>query len=269
MINISVNEYNQMKQEIAELKKINKELEAKLKPNTNSYGPFYKNLFAGQGFSIHDIMPPCKELPGNYSDISSSTNSSVNSRDNSPEPKGKRIELKSDTVLVDNLLNLSDFNPEIYSNYNPNPNKVDSNVFDELFGMDTDKAFCTRPCVEQDNQIDKKELDSIKEKEAKELDEATELEDRLLIIWSSHHNKNIRNLLTTMHNVIWKDSGWKPIFLSDVIESKNVKLYYRKALLIVHPDRCNLRSEKIRLRAKSIFETLNESYQEFLKKEGV
>ena len=69
--------------------------------------------------------------------------------------------------------------------------------------------------------------------------------------------------------MLWPDSGWNPISLADVIESKRVKLQYRKAMLVVHPDRCSNRDSEIRFIAKRIFEAINEAYQEFLKKEGL
>lgn len=40
-------------------------------------------------------------------------------------------------------------------------------------------------------------------------------------------------------------------------------------MLVVHPDRCSGMSAEIRFIAKRIFESINEAYQEFLKKEGV
>ena len=86
---------------------------------------------------------------------------------------------------------------------------------------------------------------------------------------NNNEKANIRNLLTSMHNVLWANSGWKSLGLGDVIESKKVKFYYRKAMLVVHPDRCSDKDAEIRFIAKRIFEGVNEAYQEFLKKEGL
>lgn len=52
-------------------------------------------------------------------------------------------------------------------------------------------------------------------------------------------------------------------------ELNQVKLQYRKAMLVVHPDRCSGLSAEIRFIAKRVFEAINEAYQEFLKKESV
>lgn len=117
----------------------------------------------------------------------------------------------------------------------------------------------------------KLELDEKQRIEAQELDEAKAKYDKNLTIWASSNNekKNIRNLLTSMHTVLWQGSDWKPVSLGDVIESKKVKLYYRKAMLVVHPDKCSSLNSETKFIAKRIFEAVNEAYQEFLKKEGL
>jgi len=68
---------------------------------------------------------------------------------------------------------------------------------------------------------------------------------------------------------LWSDCKWKPLGLGDVIDAKQVKLQYRKAMLVVHPDRCSGMSAETRFIAKRIFEAINEAFQEFLKKESV
>jgi len=117
----------------------------------------------------------------------------------------------------------------------------------------------------------KQELDENQRKASNELEDARTKHDKNLTAWATNNNekKNVRNLLTSMHTVLWPDSGWKPVGLGDVIESKKVKLFYRKAMLVVHPDRCSSQTAEIRFIAKRIFEAINEAYQEFLKKEGV
>ena len=44
--------------------------------------------------------------------------------------------------------------------------------------------------------------------------------------WSEQYGKkkDIRALLAGMHNVMWEDSGWKPVSLADLLEPKKVKL---------------------------------------------
>ena len=73
------------------------------------------------------------------------------------------------------------------------------------------------------------------------------------------------------HTVLWTGNTWKPLGLGDVIDAKQVKLHYRKAMLVVHPDRCSGPgvSGEVKFIAKRVFEAINEGYQEFLKKETV
>eukprot|EP00595_Chromulina_sp_UTEXLB2642_P000778 CAMPEP_0196763598 /NCGR_PEP_ID=MMETSP1095-20130614/4411_1 /TAXON_ID=96789 ORGANISM="Chromulina nebulosa, Strain UTEXLB2642" /NCGR_SAMPLE_ID=MMETSP1095 /ASSEMBLY_ACC=CAM_ASM_000446 /LENGTH=258 /DNA_ID=CAMNT_0042117165 /DNA_START=331 /DNA_END=1107 /DNA_ORIENTATION=+ len=116
----------------------------------------------------------------------------------------------------------------------------------------------------------KLELDDKNKKESEELEVAKAKYDKDLHTWTHNfkEKRNIRTLLSTMHTVLWPGNTWKPISLGDLLESKQVKLQYRKAMLIVHPDRCSNQSVEIKFIAKRVFEAINEAYQDFLKKEG-
>jgi len=48
---------------------------------------------------------------------------------------------------------------------------------------------------------------------------------------------NIRALLSTLHTVLWADSGWKQPGLTDLVEPARVKRAYMRANLVVHPDK--------------------------------
>jgi hypothetical protein len=117
----------------------------------------------------------------------------------------------------------------------------------------------------------KAELDEAARKETEDLEAAKAKYDQVLTKWAMNNTerKNVRSLLTSMHTVLWEGHKWKEISLGDVIESKRVKLYYRKAMLVVHPDKTAGCEADVRFRAKRIFEAVNEAYQEFLKKEGL
>ena len=103
------------------------------------------------------------------------------------------------------------------------------------------------------------------------MEDARAKHDRNLTSWQTvnKEKRNVRTLLTTMHTVLWPGNKWKAIGLGDVIEPKQVKLQYRKAMLVVHPDKLSSESAEIQFIAKRIFEGINEAYQEFLKKEEV
>ena len=68
-------------------------------------------------------------------------------------------------------------------------------------------------------------------------DEVDEYKGPMLKAWANRHNDNIRGLLGTLHEVLWPDSGWVPVQVTDLIEPKRVKMSFRKAMLKVHPDK--------------------------------
>jgi len=118
----------------------------------------------------------------------------------------------------------------------------------------------------------KQELDENSKRESEEIEAAKQKHDKGLTEWAfdqSKKKRNVRTLLTTMHRVLWPENTWKPVGLGDVIEPKKVKLVYRKAMLVVHPDRCSAGTAESRFIAKRVFEAINEAYQEFLKSESV
>ena len=126
-----------------------------------------------------------------------------------------------------------------------------------------------------------------------EMDEAKAVLGPRLTQWAEDNGKkrNVRTLLTTMHEVLWEGARWKPLSLADVIDPKKVesapyshrydsnmwcltcsrntqvKLAYRKAMLVVHPDRNTNSSGTDIFVAKRIFEAINEAYNVFLEHE--
>jgi hypothetical protein len=73
--------------------------------------------------------------------------------------------------------------------------------------------------------------------------------------------KDIRTLLSTQHEVLWKDSGWKPVGLSELIQDGHVKKVYRKAIIVVHPDKMKEAEPDKQIRAERIFQALNEAFK--------
>lgn len=126
------------------------------------------------------------------------------------------------------------------------------------------------------SQVDEALQEKLRRDEA-ERQAATELEaarlkhDKQLLAWATNNNekRNVRTLLSTMHTVLWDGANWKPIGLGDVLAPNQVKLQYRKAMLVVHPDRCSSLDTETKFIGKRIFEALNEAYTQFLEKENV
>ena len=72
-----------------------------------------------------------------------------------------------------------------------------------------------------------------------------------------------------LQTVLWPDCRWKPVGLGDLLEPRQVKLQYRKAMLVVHPDHNVKLSNEHRYICKRIFEAVNEAYNDFTTKESV
>jgi hypothetical protein len=72
----------------------------------------------------------------------------------------------------------------------------------------------------------KDDCDEKARQSAEEVEVAKAKHDKNLDGWAANNKekRNVRTLLTTMHTVLWPDSGWKPIGLGDVIEASKVPI---------------------------------------------
>ncbi|KAK2642968.1 hypothetical protein Ddye_024731 [Dipteronia dyeriana] len=93
--------------------------------------------------------------------------------------------------------------------------------------------------------------------------ESLEQEIRL---WSAGKETNIRLLLSTLHHMLWPDSGWYAIPLTSLIESSQVKKAYQKARLCLHPDKLQQRGATLPQKyiAEKIFSILQDAWSAFL-----
>jgi len=59
-----------------------------------------------------------------------------------------------------------------------------------------------------------------------------------ILDWLEGKERNIRALLSTLNTVLWEgETRWRPVGMADLVSPDQVKKYYRKAVLIVHPDK--------------------------------
>lgn len=77
--------------------------------------------------------------------------------------------------------------------------------------------------------------------------------------------KNIRTLLSTMHQVMWEGSKWSEVNMGKLINPTDVKKNYRKAMIVVHPDKSGGRNAEQLLIAERVFAALNTAWDEFVK----
>jgi hypothetical protein len=118
----------------------------------------------------------------------------------------------------------------------------------------------------------KRDQDDKRNLEAEQFDAARTKNDARLSLWShasKDQKRNVRSLLSSLHTVTWPGCRWKAIGLGDLLEPKQVKFQYRKAMLIVHTDKTVEDTVEVRFIAKRCFEAINEAYEEFLTKESV
>mgnify|MGYP003563776329 CR=1 FL=1 len=74
---------------------------------------------------------------------------------------------------------------------------------------------------------------------------------------------NLITLLSTLHNVIWEGSGWKPIGPGDLISSKNVKMNYLKSIQIIHPDKHQNDPPHIQYISERLFGAVSEAWKNY------
>jgi len=75
--------------------------------------------------------------------------------------------------------------------------------------------------------------------------------------------RNIRNLLSTLHTVLWPDTSWTPVAVSGLITKKKIKDAYRAAILEVHPDKHTKDPLEVQAVSSRTFEALNEAFNDF------
>uniref|UniRef100_A0A674CYJ1 Cyclin-G-associated kinase n=1 Tax=Salmo trutta TaxID=8032 RepID=A0A674CYJ1_SALTR len=83
-----------------------------------------------------------------------------------------------------------------------------------------------------------------------------------ILDWIEGKERNIRSLLSTLHTVLWEgETRWKPVNIADLVTPDQVKRYYRKAALVVHPDKAA--GKPYEDYATLIFMELNDAWSEF------
>jgi hypothetical protein len=63
--------------------------------------------------------------------------------------------------------------------------------------------------------------------------------------------------------VLWEDSGWTPVPLSELMDAKKVRRVWLKAVAVVHPDKVQGSDVERQLTAERIFNVLRDSFDAF------
>ncbi|XP_029685623.1 cyclin-G-associated kinase isoform X2 [Takifugu rubripes] len=134
--------------------------------------------------------------------------------------------------------------------FGPKP-KVKEDDFEELLST---QGFASRP--------DKKGPRTIAEMRREEMTKEIDPLQLQILDWIEGKERNIRALMSTMHTVLWDgETRWKPVGMSELVTPDQVKKYYRKAVLVVHPDKAA--GKPYEEYAKMIFMELNDAWSEF------
>ncbi|CDU85166.1 DnaJ protein, putative [Plasmodium yoelii] len=84
--------------------------------------------------------------------------------------------------------------------------------------------------------------------------------------WSKNSDesyKDIKVMLSTLDDVLWENSDWKRVSVSDLISNPSaVKKAYKSAILLCHPDKHRGKPIERVLRAELIFQALNNAFKE-------
>ncbi|XP_050232122.1 uncharacterized protein LOC126680896 isoform X2 [Mercurialis annua] len=93
-----------------------------------------------------------------------------------------------------------------------------------------------------------------------------DLLDEDIRLWSAGKETNIRSLLSTLHHILWDNSGWYAVPLTSIIESSNVKKAYQKARLCLHPDKLQQRGATVpqKFVAEKAFSILQDAWAAFI-----
>ncbi|KAM3938815.1 cyclin-G-associated kinase [Leptodactylus fuscus] len=134
--------------------------------------------------------------------------------------------------------------------FGPKPKVTESDFGDLL----TNQGFSSK--------TDKKGPKTIAEMRRQEMTKDMDPLKLKILDWIEGKERNIRALISTLHTVLWEgETKWKPVNMSELVTPDQVKKYYRKAVLVVHPDKAT--GQPYEQYAKMIFMELNDAWSEF------
>uniref|UniRef100_A0A6N2L239 J domain-containing protein n=1 Tax=Salix viminalis TaxID=40686 RepID=A0A6N2L239_SALVM len=97
----------------------------------------------------------------------------------------------------------------------------------------------------------------------------TERLDEDIRLWSAGRETKIRQLLSTLHPILWANSGWYAIPLTSLVEISQVKKAYQKARLCLHPDKLQQRGATLPQKyvAEKAFSILQDAWAAFISRD--
>ncbi|KAH7433912.1 hypothetical protein KP509_07G092200 [Ceratopteris richardii] len=88
--------------------------------------------------------------------------------------------------------------------------------------------------------------------------------DSMIRKWAAGKESNLRALLSNLQHVLWLECGWHPIPLSDLIEVPDVKKAFKRATLLVHPDKLQQKGATMQQKyiAERVYDILQEAWRQ-------
>lgn len=117
--------------------------------------------------------------------------------------------------------------------------------------------------------VDKNERDFQAQLELEEKHRIADMKEAEMKVWAAGKEGNLRALLSSLHQVLWPGCGWKPVSLTDLITSSQVKVAYKRACLCVHPDKVQQKGASVEQKyvAEKVFDLLKEASNKFNQEE--
>ncbi|KAL1567481.1 hypothetical protein AAHA92_02956 [Salvia divinorum] len=97
------------------------------------------------------------------------------------------------------------------------------------------------------------------------LKDETNIVDEKIRLWLTGKESDIRLLLSSLHHILWPNSGWIAIPLMKLLESSQVKKAYQKSVLCLHPDKLQQRGASVlhKYIAEKAFVALQDAWTTF------
>ncbi|KAL1561216.1 J domain-containing protein required for chloroplast accumulation response 1 [Salvia divinorum] len=165
------------------------------------------------------------------------------------------------------------------------PAKNTGNDFTSLFGdittssgefyeIDGEPEERRRARLNRHMRTNERMAEALAEKNQRDLESQFEQEEKRRIAevldydikrWAAGKEGNIRALLSSLEQILWPESGWRSVSLTDMITSNSVKKVYKKATLYVHPDKVQQKGATLQQKyiAEKVFDILKEAWNKF------
>ncbi len=98
-----------------------------------------------------------------------------------------------------------------------------------------------------------------------EATQSIDLESKLQT-WELNPNgtrRNLRNLIASLHTILWVDSGWKTLSLIQLMDITQIKKAYRQILIIAHPDKLTQNPPEHQVIGARIFDVITTSFKQY------